>query len=169
MAYLSVTPALPFSELCALRLDGELTSFLHFLDIPDEPRDRGLRILGKHAETLVLSSWSAAWSLGCCPEPAHHIAAFRHTRVHIPDEAHLIVEQRSLRSSDIGEMSTTPLRTVFDLLKMKNENPLIIRTVHTLMTRFAVTTDMVTDRLGQNPTPSHKKIMLARLDLLEKL
>jgi hypothetical protein len=169
MTYLSGMPVFPFSELCALRLDGELTSFHHFLDVPDEPRDRGRRILGRYAEVLVLSSWSAAWSLGCSPEPAQHIAAYRQTRVHIPEEANLIVEQRSLKSSDISEMSTSPLRTVSDLLKIKAEDPLITTTVHTLMSRFAITSAMVIDRLSQNPTPAHKRLMLARLEALERL
>ena len=169
MTYLTCTPALPLSELCAIRLDGELNSFHHFLDVPDEPRDRARRILGRYAEVLVLSSWSAAWSLGCCPEPAQHIAAYRQKRVHIPDEANLIVEQRSLKPSDISGLSTTPLRTVSDLLKIKTESPLLTTTVNTLMTRFAVTPAMVIDRLSQNPTPSHKNLILARLDVLERL
>lgn len=169
MTYLTRAPALPYSELCAMRLDGELTSFHHFLDVPDEPQDRARRILGRCAEVLVLSSWSAAWSLGACPEPTQHIAAYRQKRVHIPQAANLIVEQRALKPSDISGLSTTPLRTVSDLLKIKTESPLLTTTVHTLMTRFAITSEMVINRLSQNPTPSHKNLVLARLDVIDRL
>lgn len=166
MSYLTNAPRLPLSELHALRMDGELTSFLRFLDAPDEPLDRARRILDRHYDALVLSSWSAAWSLGCGPEPAQHIAAYRNGRVHIPEEAGLVIEQRTLRPADMDELCTTPLRTVSDLLKLRPDTPHILPTVRALMTQYGITTEMVVERLNRNPTPSHKKLMLERLNTL---
>lgn len=169
MTYLSGQPQLSESELCALRLDGELTSFHYFLDAPDRTQDRARRILGTHFDDLVLTSWSAAWALHCGAEPMRHIASYRSTRVHIPRKAELTIEQRTLQNTDTAKGCTTPLRTLTDVLKIQGEEHRVLNTAHTLMTRYALTSQAVTAHINRVTTPSHKTLVLHRLSAIQQL
>jgi len=122
---LSVTD-LPLAELCAARLDGELSvigSYFSPVDEPDDLRHRAAVLAAMAPPRLIAEQHSAAWVWGVRPWPPPRqqfcaavgarismSAAVPHRlrEVVIGDEEYVMVE---------GLRLTTPLRTAIDIAR----------------------------------------------------
>lgn len=133
MSYLSHLDGFSPAERSALRLDGSLSLDGEFLDVADSPDSRAQRTLGKYADRLVLTGFSAAWTLGACAEPQRHVASYRHARSHVPDDAGFVIEQRHFSDNDLCGTLTTPLRTALDLLRSSHSDDQVFAAVTRLM------------------------------------
>lgn len=169
MTYLDQLHSFEQAELHALRNDGELTPYFHFLDTADDVHARSARILGNLCDVLVLSSWSAAWAYGCCVAPPRHTVSYRRGRTHVPDGVDFAVEQRTLLADDINVNTTTPLRTVADVLKIREHQDAVLMTTHNVMSRYKLTRTLVLSHVDRNKTAPYRTLICSRLDKLAEL
>jgi hypothetical protein len=165
---------LPYAELQAARLDGELMGLDAVWTPIDEPvdvRHRAMAVHADHADRVIAEQRSAAWIWGAAPAPpprpelcvaigsrvrAHHLAPVRE----------VVIDASEIAMVD-GMQVTSPLRTVLDLARFSpgfGEVELAI--VRTLMVDHGLGHDAVLAELRRRRNLPNKRRAVTRLALL---
>lgn len=126
---------LPWAELQAARLDGELYDLGEAfcpIDELETPRHRARAAIGRRSRRLIAELGTAAWVWGAAPEPAHlQFAVTPDARARLSPDQHASVREIVFAPSDLVELDgvtvTTPTRTAVDLARF--EEPFTPETV----------------------------------------
>lgn len=164
-----LTSQLSLSELSALRREGEMLNDYSFTDSCDDWRPRSQHVLSPELWPMVLTGISAAWAFGVRTEPSIHTASLIPPhRIRIPRSKLLIVEERALNPGDfwLGEVHgvTTPLRTIYDLLRTPESlwqhiNDCVVN----MIKQFSFSGDDVAHYIEASRAVPHKRRALLRL------
>lgn len=161
---------LPLAELCALRIDGQLTRLDEGFVSIDQPVDIAARAasLGVYCDDrLIVEQHSAAWVWGAITDPPvrHELCASLGARSRSVHPLRLIVREVVIGVDDWVQLGavkvTTPLRTASDLARFSS------RYDHALVERLLdlaglAVADVVADLTRRRNLP-RKKIALDRL------
>jgi hypothetical protein len=168
-------PGFSLAELTAARLDGEVVAldecFLT-LDTPRSPETCGasLRaIVGDHA---VAESVSALWIYGLVHSPPriHTVCIDRQNRASTPHNLRVAVRETRFLPGDIvrigGMAVTTPIRTVYDLLRAERFTGIERGCTRALIDRFELDEDACRTRLeAVSNLPGRSRALIRLNDL----
>ena len=126
---------LPWAELQAARLDGELydlgDAFCPIGEL-EAPRHRARAAIGRRSRRLIAELGTAAWVWGAAPLPARlQFAVTPDARARLSPDQHVTVREIVFATKDLVELDgvkvTTPIRTALDLARF--EEPFNLETV----------------------------------------
>lgn len=167
---------LPWAELLAARLDGDLYTVDECfapVDEIEQPRHRAAALRSQCADRVIAEKRSAAWIWGALDRPParHELCVAIGARVTAPAETWLTVREVVIAASElttIGDMQlTTRLRTAVDILRFSPAfGPEEAQIVRCLMRDggFGIQ-DCVADLTSRRNLP-HKRRALDRLTRL---
>ncbi|WP_167045787.1 hypothetical protein [Salinibacterium sp. ZJ454] len=162
----------PLSELCAMRLDGELFGIddcFASLDEFESPALRAAAVASGRHPRLIAEQWTAAWVWGAVPAPpARHTFCVRlDARVGRVTSTQTVVREVALdpaEESSIGPLRlTTPLRTVTDLGRWGEagagspEPPVVVAAIAALRSIGGLSLARCLAELERTPHLPHKK------------
>lgn len=118
---------LPWAELQAARLDGELYNLGEAfcpIDQLETPAHRALAAIGQRSRRLIAELGTAAWVWGAAPEPTlFRFAVTPAARARLAPDQHVAVREIVYADGDLvgldGVLVTTPLRTAVDLARFE--------------------------------------------------
>ncbi|TAM69966.1 MAG: hypothetical protein EPN48_06115 [Microbacteriaceae bacterium] len=141
----TVTLSLP--ELCAARLDGEVMPIdecFIAIDTADSTRARAITLRSLVGSRAIADKASALWIYGILPMPpaTHTVCIDRADRSATPRSLRVTVAQSRFHPGDLctvgGMTVTTPLRTVYDLARVRRFSALESRGIRGLIDLFAL-------------------------------
>jgi hypothetical protein len=155
---------LPWAELQAARLDGELydlgDAFCPIGEL-EAPRHRARAAIGRRSRRLIPELGTAAWIWGAAPAPTHlQFAVTPDARARLSPDQHVTVREIVFAKDDLvtldGVTVTTPARTAVDLARF--EEPFTPETVTRLaaIAKFALD-DCLTMLESRSGIPSKKR------------
>jgi hypothetical protein len=121
---------LPYAELCAARLDGEVVAVddcFAPIDVVLSPDARARAAARDWSSRLIAERRSAAWIWGALAEPPapHELCASIAARARPPTPARAVVREVAIDADEYvsigGVRVTTPLRTVADLARFSDD------------------------------------------------
>lgn len=168
MGHFSLSQTLSQTEIEAMRIDGDLSQTNDMWDEIQTWRTRSFEILKEERHPLVLTGISAAWAFGAATEPFIHFAStVTSQRIRDPHNANVKIEERTLDSVEVWMYKhtgvTSPLRTITDVLKMKDITEHVWMSISSaVMELHSITAgDVITNIESMNYVP-HKQLALLR-------
>jgi len=118
---------LPWAELQAARLDGELYDLGDAfcpIDELEAPRHRARAAIGRRSRRLIAELGTAAWIWGAAPEPTSlQFAVTPDARARLSPGQHVTVREIVFAPNDLtaldGVKVTNPIRTAVDLARFQ--------------------------------------------------
>lgn len=158
------------AELCAMRLDGDITPEGMFLDVAEGWVSRVVKTLWGYSCTAVLTGISATWALGASAEPEIHTVTSLPGHPHgMSPRMNFRIEERTLEYEDVWSIEnlgvTTPLRTLSDLLRSPH-----LSTAHridlaqNLMREHHITQTKIRTYIGERKYVPYSRVALELLN-----
>ena len=166
---------LPFPELRALEIDGELVAIDEAfapIDQPPNPAQRAAAVAMYCQQRLIAEQRTAAWIWGATVDPParHELCASVGARARTAHPGRLQVREVVISPGEIatigGVRVTTPLRTVMDLARFQ------LRFDPELVTALCAVTGLTVDtcitELRSRRNLPQKKLALERLEAISR-